>query len=390
MLPDSLPAGALSGEARALDPAFALLEAAVERGEVPGAVAAVGRAQGTLRRGHFGSAELAPHPRPMPEGALFDLASLTKVVATTTLALRLLEQGALSLDQRVAAVLPAFGAAGKEQITIRHVLSHTSGMASPASGWRERWEGGEENPAIWDLICQAPLRHPTGSVVLYSDSGFFTLGVLLAEIGGGPLDFLARREVFDPLGLRETQFRPPQAARARTVATETKPRRGGTIVGTVHDEMAAAVGGVAGHAGLFSTCQDLERYCRMWLGGGRLDGQRAFLSGATVGAATRDQTGGAPDGEGRPARRGLGWVLLPNPRWAGGELCSPAAFGHTGFTGTSLFVDPQEGVFTVLLTNRVHPTRDGGSLERVESLRARFHNAVSAALSQTLTDADRR
>ena len=107
-----------------------------------------------------------------------------------------------------------------------------------------------------------------------------------------------------------------------------------------------------------------------------------FLSGATVGAATRDQTGGAPDGEGRPARRGLGWVLLPNPRWAGGELCSPSAFGHTGFTGTSLFVDPQEGIFAVLLTNRVHPTRDGGSLERVESLRARFHNAVSAALSQ--------
>ena len=368
MLPDSLPAGALSGEARALDPAFALLEAAVERGEVPGAVAAVGRAQGTLRRGHFGSAELAPHPRPMPEGALFDLASLTKVVATTTLALRLLEQGALSLDQRVAAVLPAFGAAGKEQITIRHLLSHTSGMASPASGWRERWEAGEEHPPIWDLICQAPLRHPPGSVVLYSDSGFFTLGVLLAEIGGGPLDDLARREVFDPLGLRETQFRPPQAAHARTVATETKPRRGGTIVGTVHDEMAAAVGGVAGHAGLFSTCQDLERYCRMWLGGGRLHGTpygEPFLSGATVGAATRDQTGGAPDGEGRPARRGLGWVLLPNPRWAGGELCSPAAFGHTGYTGTSLFVDPQEGVFTVLLTNRVHPTRDGGSLERV-------------------------
>jgi serine-type D-Ala-D-Ala carboxypeptidase len=358
----------------------------VARGEVPGAVAAVGRAEGTLRRAHFGSAELAPQSRPMPEDALFDLASLTKIVATTTLALRLLERGALSLDQRVAAVLPAFGAAGKEQITIRHLLSHTSGMAPPASsGWRERWEAGEGAPPIWDLICQAPLRHPPGSEVLYSDSGFFTLGVLLAEIGGAPLDTLARREVFDPLGLRETCFCPPQAIRARTVATETKPRRGGTIVGTVHDEMAAAVGGVAGHAGLFSTSHDLERYCRMWLGGGRLHGERdgvPFLSGATAGAATRDQTGGAPDGEGRPARRGLGWVLLPNPRWAGGELCSPSAFGHTGFTGTSLFVDPAEGIFAVLLTNRVHPTRDGGSLERVESLRARFHNAVSAALSQ--------
>ena len=322
MLPDGPPSpGALSGEARALDPAFALLEAAVERGEVPGAVAAVGRAQGTLRRGHFGSAELAPQPRPMPEDALFDLASLTKVVATTTLALRLLEQGALSLDQRVAAVLPAFGAAGKEQITIRHLLSHTSGMASPASGWRERWEAGEANPPIWDLICQAPLRHPPGSVVLYSDSGFFTLGVLLAEIGGGPLDVLARREVFDPLGLRETQFCPPQAARARTVATETKPRRGGTIVGTVHDEMAAAVGGVAGHAGLFSTCHDLERYCRMWLGGGRLDGAPSgepFFPGPP--SAPRRGTRREGRRTARGARRGGAW----------GGCCCPTPAGRAG------------------------------------------------------------
>src|SRR5688500_14373011 len=152
MLPDSLPAGALSGEAVALDPAFALLEGAVARGEVPGAVAAVGRAAGALRAAQLGCAELSPRAPPTPAHALFDRAALTQIVATTTLALRLLERGALSLDQRVAALLPAFGAAGKEQITIRHLLSHTSGMASPASGWRERWEAGEGAPPIWDQI----------------------------------------------------------------------------------------------------------------------------------------------------------------------------------------------------------------------------------------------
>jgi CubicO group peptidase (beta-lactamase class C family) len=180
--------------------------------------------------------------------------------------------------------------------------------------------------------------------------------------------------------MRDTCYRPPPEDRSRAAATEHVPGRGGTIAGTVHDAMTAASGGVAGHAGLFSTVADLERYCRMWLAAGTVDGQR-FLSPATVAAASRDQTGGGYDPRGLPARHGLGWMLQPNARWMGAEMCSPAAYGHTGFTGTSLLVDPDYGVWAVLLTNRVHPSRSDESLQRVNAVRARFHNALLAEIS---------
>ena len=203
--------------------------------------------------------------------------------------------------------------------------------------------------------------------------------MLLAEIGGGPLDALARREVFDPLGLQETRFCPPQRPRPHGGHGDEAPP-GGTIVGTVHDEMAAAVGGVAGHAGLFSTCQDLERYCRMWLGGGRLDGAPFLLRGHRR-RATRDPTGGAPDGEGA-RRRGLGWVLLPNSRWAGGGAVLAGCLRSYRVYRHLTVRRPPGGVFTVLLTNRVHPTRDGGDLEQVESLRPASTTPSRTALSQ--------
>lgn len=357
-----------------------MLAQCVQDGLVPGAAAAVGTAEGTLHQAKYGCAQLTPERRPLREDALFDLASVTKIVATTTLALRYLEQGKLHLDQRAAAVLPPFGALGKQNVTVRRLLTHTSGLPSPVSGWRERFFRGEWHPPIWDLICRQPLRWTPGSTVFYSDIGFFTLGLLLAEVGGAPLDELVRREVFEPLGMSDTQFCPPAAVRDRVAATEVVPTRGGAVAGAVHDEMAASAGGVCGHAGLFSTCADLARFCRAWLGTGRLDGQR-FLSAASVAAATRDQTGGAVDRDGFPARRGLGWVLQPNPRWVGADLCSPVAYSHTGFTGTSLLIDPAAGIFAVLLTNRVHPTRHGGSAGRITSLRTRFHNAVWAALA---------
>lgn len=144
-------------------------------------------------------------------------------------------------------------------------------------------------------------------------------------------------------------------------------------MGVVHDDNAAVLGGIAGHAGLFSTCPDLERFCRAWLGLGRLDGAR-LIAPATVRLATRDQTGGE-------SRRGLGWVLQPNPFWVAADLCSPRAYSHTGFTGTSLLLDPEVGIFAVLLTNRVHPTREDDSAGAVREVRARFHDAVWSALA---------
>jgi CubicO group peptidase (beta-lactamase class C family) len=348
-----------------------VLEDCVSRGLVPGAVAAVGTAGATLHRRAFGWAALTPERRRIDEGDLFDLASLTKVVVTTTLLLRFLEQGRLYLDQPVAAVLPAFGAGGKEHVTFRHVLTHSSGL--PA--WKDLRlpQGNPEAPAPIAAVLGEPLERPTRSAVVYSDLGFIALGAALSAVGGAPLERLARDEVLGPLGMAESGYTPQPGARERCVATEDLPERGGVLAGVVHDDNAAVLGGVAGHAGLFSTCPDLERYCRAWLGQGRLDGVR-LISPATVRLATRDQTGG-------DSRRGLGWVLQPNPFWVPADLCSPLAYSHTGFTGTSLLLDPEAGIFAVLLTNRVHPTRENDSAGAVREVRARFHNAVWSALA---------
>ncbi len=346
------------------------------QGYVPGASAAAGTADGTLFRAHFGAAELTPQRRPLREDALFDLASVTKTV-TATLALILVERGRLHLNQRVASILPPFGALGKDQVTVRHLLAHTSGLPSGLSEWNDLHAHGEERQArrpVFQSICRLPLAQPPGAAVIYSDVGYFTLGEVVAAAGGAALDVLARRELFAPLGMAEAQFCPPATLHHRCVATEVVAGRGGTIVGRVHDRTAMAQGGIAGHAGLFATCRDLERFCRFWLGAGQREGQRV-LSPATIAAATRDQTGLF----GPHPHRGLGWVLQPNPQWPGADLCSPAAYSHTGFTGTSLVIDPQAGRFVVLLTNRVHPSRDNGSQERVGVVRARFHNAVWAA-----------
>src|SRR5436190_19007410 len=276
------------------------------------------------------------------------------------------------LEQCVAEGLVP-GAAGKEDVTVRHLMTHTSGL--PA--WANLYARSAAPQDVLDAICRAPLERPAGAAVVYSDVGYITLGAVVAAIGGAPLDVLAQRDVFGPLDMRDTQFRPPEGLRARCVSTEVVPERGGTLRGVVHDENAAAMGGVSGHAGLFSTCRDLERFCRLWLGLGVLDGQR-LLSPATVRAATRDQTRPVP---GSPRRRGLGWVLQPNPLWVPSDLCSPAAYRHTGFTGPSLLIDPGPGIFAVLLTNRVHPTRGDNSAERIRTVRACFHNAVWTALA---------
>jgi CubicO group peptidase (beta-lactamase class C family) len=384
-----------------LEGAFDVLAACVERGLVPGAVAAVGTPTGTLHRAAFGWAELSPNRRPMTEDALFDVASLTKVVVTTTLLLRYVERGRLFLDQRVADILPSFAAGGKGEVTLRHLMTHTSGL--PA--WRDlRRSGPEDGPAppphdapppppeggdgppgdgqgtgarqaLLERVYATPLERPPGTEVVYSDLGFITLGAVLATAGGASLDVLARQELFEPAGMSSSLYCPGEALRPSCVATEVVADRGGTVVGAVHDENAAALGGVSGHAGLFTTCGDLERFCRLWLGRGRLEGRR-LLSPASVSAATRDQTG-------LGARRGLGWVLPGNAFWVPADLCSPQAYSHTGFTGTSLLLDPELERWAVLLTNRVHPTRGGGSAAAVKEARARFHNTAWAALTSS-------
>ena len=377
----------------ALDDAFAQLERDTADGLVPGVAAAVGTRDGTLRRAHYGYAQLTPRKRRLEEDALFDLASLTKIVCTATLALRLVEQGVIFLGQRISSVLPAFGAAGKEDVTVRHLLTHTAGIDSglkEVHAIRARMlspDGAEHADELraarlplLEIACAQPLQRPIGSSFYYTDSGYFALGAFLAAAAGAPLETLVQREVFDPLGMRDTHFLLTATQRQRAAATEVVPGRGGALVGEAHDEMAALAGGIAGHAGLFSTCADLERFCQGWLNHGTLDGRR-FLSPVTVQVATTDQTHGTATREGMPAHRGLGWSVIPNPRWHGGSSCSPRSYGHTGFTGTSLLIDPDARIYVVLLTNRVHPTRDGGGAERASTLRRRFYDLVWDALT---------
>jgi CubicO group peptidase (beta-lactamase class C family) len=354
-----------------LDRTFDLLRRSVEEGLVPGAAAAVGTKDGTLRAEAFGAAQLTPRKRALSIDMLFDCASLTKVVVTTTLALQAIEEGVLFLNQKVASALPEFGASGKGDVTVRHLLTHTSGL--PA--WIDLSAIGKTRPGALRAVFESPLSYPTGTDVVYSDLGFITLGELLSRTLGAPLERLARKRIFEPLAMSVARYRPTEAARKRCVTTEVDQTRG-AITGEVHDENCATLGGIAGHAGLFAPLADLERYCRMWLNAGQLEGQRV-LSRAAVEAATRDQTMGADP----LARRGLGWVLQPNGYWPAADLVSPAAFSHTGFTGTSLLVDPERGLYAVLLTNRVHPTRGGDSADRIRTVRARFHNAAWSELS---------
>lgn len=344
-----------------LEQAFGVLRAEIGAGLLPGAVAVIARGGVVAAHRALGWRQLQPEPRPMEPDTLFDLASLSKVVATLPAVLTLLEQGAFRLDDPVCRFFPAFSGGGREEVTIRHLLTHSSGLAADLRLWEVQ---GTREERIAHVLAQ-PLESPPGSRVVYSDLGFIILGELVSLVSGQPLDQFVRRAVFEPLGMQHTGYRPPASLRDRCAATEYRDYLGRWQCGEVHDEKAAALGGVAGHAGLFSTAPDVAAYAQMWLTGGP-------LSPATLAAATRNQTGSLAEG------RGLGWIVSRpgDTHLSCGDLFTPGSFGHTGFTGTSLWIDPARQLLVVLLTNRVHLGRQ----QHIIRLRPRFHNAVAAAL----------
>lgn len=359
-----------------------LLDGAVTAGDIPGAVAAAGTAEGVAFFHVTGHSSLHPRVEPMRADTLFDLASLTKVVATTPVAMIMLERGLFRLDDPVAMFLPDFageaddsgGAAEmRRKVRLRHLLTHTSGLPAFERYYRE----GLGREQIMVRARTAPLVFEPGTQVLYSDLGFMVLGQVLERLGGAGLDRLAEDLVFRPLGMAETCFRPDPARAGRAAATEYREDLGRYMRGEVHDENALAMGGVSGHAGLFSTCADLVLYARELLAelGGPLPARdlagAGLLSQATARAMIRLHTAGLNDA------RGLGWAVCGGELSSGGDLFSPGSFGHTGFTGTSLWVDPEAGIFAILLTNRVHLGREN---DRIIRLRPRFHNAVAAAV----------
>ncbi|MEF3304131.1 serine hydrolase domain-containing protein [Paenibacillus sp. GYB003] len=357
---------------RLLD-AFRLLDDAVARGDTPGGVALVGR-RGRIAGVHAAG---AAHPAAAADGdeggagiparpdTIYDCASLTKVVATLPLALQLVERGRLRLADPVAEYIPAFAEGGKGAVTVGQLLTHTSGLISHINMYSQGWTPEE----IKAHVFAQPLHYEPGTRAVYSDLGFITLGEIISLLTGETLDAAARKSVFDPLGMRDTRFLPPEELRPRLAATEYNEALGRHKWGEVHDENALALGGVSGHAGLFATAEDLAKYAMMWLARGRTENGGRLLSEASVAAATRSYTTGLP------ANRGLGWVLKGDSFDASGDLMSLSCYGHTGFTGTSIWMDPALDCFAVVLTNRVFYGRE----KSVAGLRNRLHNAVAAA-----------
>jgi len=359
------PAGVDAARFESIPP---LIEQAIAEKKLPGAVVLVGRGDRVLWQTAIGRRAVEPASEPMTADTLFDLASLTKVVATTTSVMKLVEDGRIRLNDRVSDYVPGFERYNKTNITIRQLMTHTSGLR-PDVDLADDWSGYDK--AIELAIEEVPQSAP-GERFVYSDINYFLLGDIVKRVGGLPLDQFAKKHVFDPLGMKETMFAPPKSLEPRIAPTEH-------LRGVVHDPTARRMGGVAGHAGLFSTAADLAIFCRMLLDGGRYNGVR-ILSPLTVAKMTTPAS--AP---GDPNVRGLGWDVDSTYSSNRGELLPVGSFGHTGFTGTSIWIDPLTREFVVFLSNRVHPDGKGD----VTPLRARVATVAASAILDAPSDAAR-
>ncbi len=362
--------------------------AEIARKQLPGAVVLVGRQGKVVWRKAYGNRALEPAPEVMTVDTVFDLASLTKIVATATSVMILVERGMVRLGDPVARYIPEFAANGKQNITIEQLLIHRSGLIAD-----NEIKDYEQGPAqamlnIWKL---APLNAP-GTKFIYSDPNFITLAELVKRVSGKPVDQFAAENIYRSLGMKDTGFNPAASLRARIAPTE---KRGGNVIvpstgertagaerwmrGEVHDPRAYLLGGVAGHAGLFSTADDLAIYCQMMLNRGEYQGQR-ILSPLTVARMTQPRDAGGNGGEGQ--WRALGWDYYSSFSANRGDLFPVGSFGHTGFTGTGLWLDPASETFVVFLSNRVHPRLDADVSKRADvgSLRARVASIVAAAI----------
>jgi uncharacterized protein YbbC (DUF1343 family)/CubicO group peptidase (beta-lactamase class C family) len=336
----------------------------IAAGHVPGAVILVGHQGRIVYRKAFGLREVEPCPEPMKVDTIFDLASLTKVVATTMAIMKLVDQGRLRLDAPVATYWPAFAANGKGCITIRQLLMHTSGLR-PGLMARFRWS--DYNGAMAAVIADRPVYMP-GTKFRYSDVNFIALGEIVHRVSHMPLDVYCTKEVFRPLGMKDTCFNPPAALKSRIAPTDYQGH--GLRWGEVSDPTSHRMGGVAGHAGVFSTANDLAILAQTLIDGGMCRGKR-FLKAKTVAAMEKPRR--IP---GSAILRGLGWDVH-SPYSKIFDTSFPAgSFGHTGYTGTSIWIDPRSETFLIILTSRLHPHGKGN----VKPLRVQTAAAVAAAV----------
>ena len=336
----------------------------IEVGGYPGASVVVGRKGYAVWEKGFGHLDWTRRAAVSPTETLYDLASLSKVVGTTTAIMVLFDEGKIGLDEPVRTYLPEFSGGAKDLVTIRQLLTHRSGLPAGRDIWRIARTPEEARAAV----IATPLDNYPGRVFEYSDIGADILGFVAERAAGMPLDQLLQARVFGPLGMTSTTYRPAASLRDSIAPTELAPPRGYPLRGEVHDENAYALGGVAGHAGLFSTAADLSIFAQMMINGGEYNGTR-IVADSTVRLFTQRAQGS----------RGLGWAIAEG-QWGSGRYLGEESYGHVGYTGTSLWIDPEREMFVILLTNRVHAARARRPAKVIADVRSDLSDAASLAV----------
>jgi CubicO group peptidase (beta-lactamase class C family) len=364
-LPSKAPSAVGMSSAR-LQKIDQVIARAIRAGGFPGAAVVVGRRGATVWEKGFGNLTWSGKSPVVPSRSIYDLASLTKVVGTTTALMILYDRDKVELDDKVSKYIPEFSGGAKDDITIHDLLEHRSGLPAGRELWRIAYSPAEARQAV----INTPLECLPRKCLIYSDLGADLLGFVVEVASGQRLDVFLEQNVYEPLGMSETAFRPHWTLRDRIAPTELTPPRGYPIRGEVHDENAFALGGVAGHAGLFSTASDLAVFAQMMLNGGHINGTR-IVSDTTVARFTARTAA--------KGTRALGWDTCGNDGSCG-EYLSQRAYGHTGYTGTSLWIDPDRDLFVILLTNRVHAARARRPAKVIADIRADIADAAALAV----------
>lgn len=334
----------------------------LQRDKMPGCVVMIGHRNSIVLYKAYGQRQLLPEPEPMVKDTVFDMASLTKPIATATSIMLLVEDGKIDLSKTVATYVPEFAANGKEGITVQQLLVHSGGLI-PDNSIRDYADGPAE--AFRRIHELEPYVEP-GTKFVYTDVGFIVLAEIVERVSGQTVHEFSQQRIFKPLGMAETGYLPDDELKKRCAPTEQRDEA--WIQGEVHDPRAYALGGIAGHAGLFSTASDLARYCQMLIGKGTLQ-QTRIMAPATVAKMTAavDVSSGI---------RTLGWDMKSPYSSNRGDFFSRSAFGHGGFTGTSMWIDPEKDLFVIFLSNRVHPSGKGA----VNSIAGRIGTVAGAAI----------
>lgn len=363
-LPSKAP-DAVGMSASRLESIDRVVQRGIKAGGYPGAAVVVGRKGAAVWQKGFGNLSWSSVSGGVdPDRTIYDVASLSKVIGTTTAVMVLYDEKKIDLDAPVFRYLPAFSGGLKDEVTVRELLTHRSGL--PAG--RDLWRKARSPQEARDMVLETPLEYRPNAAYIYSDLGADVLGMIVEEVSGQRLDqFLAER-VFGPLGMHDTFYRPADSLRYRIAPTEVTPPRGYPLRGEVHDENAYALGGIAGHAGLFSTAADLSVFAQMMLNGGSYDGVQ-IISDSTVSLFTHRAAG----------HRALGWDTADGD-YGSGKYLTERAYGHTGFTGTSIWIDPDREMFVVLLTNRVHAAKAQRPAKIIADVRSDLSDAAVLAV----------